>query len=308
MIKLYFYEIGDRLTASGHEPAEDTPAVVLMSSEELSHGAEVKGLDRVIRHTPSARDARVCKAEVRSDCLTGTLVIPQAWKDGGKLACGYLITTKRVILVDDTGALASHIKHISKEKYWMGGGVGRFLYSFFERLISKDLHHLEEIEDKAQQLEDRVLAGELDGFNAPMTMLRKETMAWFRYYSQLDDVACELHENENGFFTEKEQLLFRAFEDRVIRLREEAQLLREYCSQIQSMFQAEIDIKQNRIMQILTIVTTVFLPLSLLVGWYGMNFTGMPELTWKYGYPAIVVVSILIVLVSIHICKKKKFW
>ncbi len=308
MIKLYFYEIGDRLTASGHEPAEDTPAVVLMSSEELSHGAEVKGLDRVIRHTPSARDARVCKAEVRSDCLTGTLVIPQAWKDGGKLACGYLITAKRVILVDDTGALASHIKHISKEKYWMGGGVGRFLYSFFERLISKDLHHLEEIEDKAQQLEDRVLAGELDGFNAPMTMLRKETMAWFRYYSQLDDVACELHENENGFFTEKEQLLFRAFEDRVIRLREEAQLLREYCSQIQSMFQAEIDIKQNRIMQILTIVTTVFLPLSLLVGWYGMNFTGMPELTWKYGYPAIVVVSILIVLVSIHICKKKKFW
>ena len=305
---LYFYEIGDRLTASGHEPAEDTPAVVLMSSEELSHGAEVKGLDRVIRHTPSARDARVCKAEVRSDCLTGTLVIPQAWKDGGNLACGYLITAKRVILVDDTGALASHIKHISKEKYWMGGGVGRFLYSFFERLISKDLHHLEEIEDKAQQLEDRVLAGELDGFNAPMTMLRKETMAWFRYYSQLDDVACELHENENGFFTEKEQLLFRAFEDRVIRLREEAQLLREYCSQIQSMFQAEIDIKQNRIMQILTIVTTVFLPLSLLVGWYGMNFTGMPELTWKYGYPAIVVVSILIVLVSIHICKKKKFW
>lgn len=308
MIKLYFYEIGDRLTASGHEPAEDTPAVVLMSSEELSHGAEVKGLDRVIRHTPSARDARVCKAEVRSDCLTGTLVIPQAWKDGGKLACGYLIAAKRVILVDDTGALTSHIKHISKEKYWMGGGVGRFLYSFFERLISKDLHHLEEIEDKAQQLEDRVLAGELDGFNAPMTMLRKETMAWFRYYSQLDDVACELHENENGFFTEKEQLLFRAFEDRVIRLREEAQLLREYCSQIQSMFQAEIDIKQNRIMQILTIVTTVFLPLSLLVGWYGMNFTGMPELTWKYGYPAIVVVSILIVLVSIHICKKKKFW
>lgn len=308
MIKLYFYEIGDRLTASGHEPAEDTPAVVLMSSEELSHGAEVKGLDRVIRHTPSARDARVCKAEVRSDCLTGTLVIPQAWKDGGKLACGYLIAAKRVILVDDTGALASHIKHISKEKYWMGSGVGRFLYSFFERLISKDLHHLEEIEDKAQQLEDRVLAGELDGFNAPMTMLRKETMAWFRYYSQLDDVACELHENENGFFTEKEQLLFRAFEDRVIRLREEAQLLREYCSQIQSMFQAEIDIKQNRIMQILTIVTTVFLPLSLLVGWYGMNFTGMPELTWKYGYPAIVVVSILIVLVSIHICKKKKFW
>ena len=133
-------------------------------------------------------------------------------------------------------------------------------------------------------------------------------MAWFRYYSQLDDVACELRENENGFFTEGETMLFRLFEDRVIRLREESQLLREYCAQVQTMFQAEIDIRQNRIMQILTIVTTIFLPLSLLAGWYGMNFEGMPELHWKYGYPLVVAVSILVVVLSLWICKKKKFW
>ena len=71
---------------------------------------------------------------------------------------------------------------------------------------------------------------------------------------------------------------------------------------------AEIDIRQNRIMQILTIVTTIFLPLTLLVGWYGMNFAGMPELTWKYGYPVIVVVSIVIVGISLWVCKRKKFW
>ena len=141
-----------------------------------------------------------------------------------------------------------------------------------------------------------------------MSELRKETMAWYRYYSQLDDVACELHENENGFFTDSEQLLFHMFEDRVIRLREESQLLRESCAQLQSLFQAEIDTRQNRIMQILTIVTTIFLPLTLLVGWYGMNFVGMPELTWKYGYPVIVVVSIVIVGISLWVCKKKHFW
>ena len=96
--------------------------------------------------------------------------------------------------------------------------------------------------------------------------------------------------------------------DDVIRLREESQLLRESCTQVQSLFQAEIDIRQNRIMQILTIVTTIFLPLTLLVGWYGMNFAGMPELTWKYGYPVIVVVSIVIVGISLWVCKRKKFW
>ena len=91
-------------------------------------------------------------------------------------------------------------------------------------------------------------------------------------------------------------------------LREESQLLRESCAQLQSLFQAEIDTRQNRIMQILTIVTTIFLPLTLLVGWYGMNFVGMPELTWKYGYPVVVVVSIVTVGISLWVCKKKKFW
>ena len=214
----------------------------------------------------------------------------------------------RVVLVDDGEMAEPYLKHIVKEKRLIENSVGRFLYDFFELLIARDLHRLEEIEDRATALEERVLAGELEEFSTPMSELRKETMAWYRYYSQLDDVACELRENENGYFSDEECGLFRLFEERVIRLREESQLLREYCTQIQSLFQSEIDIRQNRIMQILTIVTTIFLPLTLLVGWYGMNFSGMPELHWKYGYPAIILVSVAVVVLSLWVCKKKKFW
>ena len=297
---MYWYTIGQPLTQQEHAPAPEQPAVVLLTSEELSHQPALPGLERTLHHTPPARDARVCKAEVRSDCLAGTLVLPRQGKDGKPLACGYLVTATRVVLVDDESALQGLLRRIAREKRWTDGSVGRFLYDFFEQLIARDLHQLEKIEDRIEALEDRVLAHELDDFSAPMTALRKETMAWFRYYSQLDDVACELHENENGFFTDSEQLLFRMFE--------ESQLLRESCAQLQSLFQAEIDTRQNRIMQILTIVTTIFLPLTLLVGWYGMNFVGMPELTWKYGYPVVVIVSIVTVGISLWVCKKKKFW
>ena len=61
-------------------------------------------------------------------------------------------------------------------------------------------------------------------------------------------------------------------------------------------------------MKILTIVTTICLPLSLLAGWYGMNFEGMPELTWRYGYPAVIAAGALIVAICLWIMKKKKFW
>ena len=303
-----WYLIGETLSPLEREPGEGEAAVVLLDSDELAHATELSGLARVLHHTPSARDARVCKAEVRSDCLSGTLALPRGGKDGARLGCGYLVTRSRVVLVDDSETMVTLLKRIVKEKRLTRKSVGRFLYDLFELLIAKDLHHLEEIEDRAGKLEDRVLAGELDDFSAPMSALRKETMAWYRYYSQLDDVACELRENENGFFSDEECGMFRLFEERVIRLREESQLLREYCTQLQSLFQSEIDIRQNRIMQILTIVTTIFLPLSLLAGWYGMNFSGMPELHWKYGYPAIIVLSIAVVALSLWICKKKKFW
>ena len=101
---------------------------------------------------------------------------------------------------------------------------------------------------------------------------------------------------------------FNMVEKRIARLKNEAQILREYGLQIRELFQAEIDIRQNRIMKILTIVTTIFLPLTLVAGWYGMNFSNMPELSWKYGYPAVIVISLVIVMICLWIMKKKKFW
>ena len=60
-------------------------------------------------------------------------------------------------------------------------------------------------------------------------------------------------------------------------------------------------------MKVLTVVTTVFLPLSLIAGWYGMNFANMPELHWSFGYPLVILFSALVVGVCIWIFRKKKF-
>ena len=282
--------------------------MVLLTSQELSQLSALPGLEETLRHTPAARDVRVCKAEVRPDCLSGTILFPKSDRGGGRLAFGWLLARNRAVLVDDGDFLLPYLRRMDKERYPVGGGVGRFFYGLLSMLTAKDLRRLEEIEDQAEGLEDRVLGGELEGFSPAMTQLRKRAMAWFRCYSQLDDMAGRLRENEAGLFSPEEERLFRLYEERVIRLREESQLLREYCLQVQTMFQAEIDLRQNRTMKILTVVTTIFLPLSLLAGWYGMNFTGMPELTWKYGYPAAIAVSVGIVILSLWICKKKKFW
>lgn len=157
-------------------------------------------------------------------------------------------------------------------------------------------------------MEDMALQGGLDNFSKRLMTLYKEIIGWMRYYTQLDDMVCELEENGEEVFGSEEETLFHIFEKRIGRLLNEAQLLREHCIQIWELFQAEIDIRQNEVMKILTIVTTVFLPLSLLAGWYGMNFAGMKELSWKYGYEAVIGTGILTVCLSMRIMKKKKFW
>ena len=114
-------------------------------------------------------------------------------------------------------------------------------------------------------------------------------------------------ENEKEFFEKKHTGVFRIFAERTTRLQEETQVLREYAMQVQDVYQSEIGIRQNNVMKVLTIVTTVFLPLTLIAGWYGMNFTNIPELTWRYGYPAAIGASVLIVVLLLRHFRKKRW-
>jgi magnesium transporter len=127
------------------------------------------------------------------------------------------------------------------------------------------------------------------------------------HYEQLLDFGQELEENENGFFTEENLRYFRLFTERVMRLMDQVKSLRDYTVQLRELFSTQLDIRMNRIMTLLTIVTVIFMPLTLIVGWYGMNFVNMPELHWKYGYPVVILVSLIILIGSIAWFKKKKW-
>ena len=78
--------------------------------------------------------------------------------------------------------------------------------------------------------------------------------------------------------------------------------------QLREMHQTQIDVRQNEIMKVLTIVTTIFMPLTLIAGWYGMNFKNMPELKSPYGYAVVTFVCVFIILVEIWFFKVKKWF
>ena len=77
--------------------------------------------------------------------------------------------------------------------------------------------------------------------------------------------------------------------------------------QIRDLYHTQMEIKQNRIMTLLTVVTTIFMPLTLIVGWYGMNFRYMPELESRWGYPIVIIISLAIIIFGLLFFKKKKW-
>lgn len=127
------------------------------------------------------------------------------------------------------------------------------------------------------------------------------------YYEQLIDLGQELAENENDFFMSDNLRFFELFTARVTRLQGLVSTLKEYTMQVRELYQSELSVKQNRIMTVLTVVTTIIMPLTLVTGWYGMNFKYMPELDSPLAYPIVIGVVILMAISGIIYFKKKKW-
>ena len=183
----------------------------------------------------------------------------------------------------------------------------KFIFSFVDSLITDDNQGLEDIEFAINRLEENVLSdSECKNFNEELLRYKKKLLVLRNFYEQLIDIGEELYENENGIFEEKNLRYFKIFTEKSERLCANVNLLRESLVQLREAYQSNLDIKLNNIMKIFTVITAIFLPLTLIVGWYGMNFTNMPEITWKYGYACVIGLSIIVVAVCIIIFKKKK--
>lgn len=154
------------------------------------------------------------------------------------------------------------------------------------------------------EMEDETSKGRAEDYQHKIQPIRKQLLTLRSYYDQIADMGRDLEENENRYFSKKQLKYFGTISDRAERLKDRTNHLLEYAQQVRDAYQAVIDAEQNDNMQFLTMISTIFFPLTLITGWYGMNFENMPEL--KNGYPFIILFSILVVVGCIFLFKKKK--
>ena len=248
------------------------------------------------------------KAEVNYDSLTGSFLVPDRndlLENSDSFA--FALDEKGIVFIDQNGYTETFVRKIAVTKKWRAPSLERFIYDFLEMIISRDLTILERYEDEINTIEDRILEGNLTGELERNNEIRGELLQLKMHYEQLIDLGQELSENENEFFQPDNIRFFELFTARVLRLQGIVSTLREYTGQVRELYQSELSVKQNRIMTVLTVVTTIIMPLTLITGWYGMNFKYMPELESPLAYPIVIGVVILIAISGILYFKKKKW-
>lgn len=257
---------------------------------------------------PDLSEIFLTKAEVNYDSLTGSFAIPDRKNPSGDdLKFAFVLDEKGVVFIDDNDTALNIIKGVQRTKKWKLPSLERFLYDFLDQIVKDDLRLMENYENELDSMEQSIIDGEENLPSGRLNDIRSDIRYLRIHYEQLMDLAAEFEENENGFFKIENLRYFRLFINRAERLHEQSMSLRDYTMQLRDLYKAHLDLKQNRIMTVLTVVTTIFMPLTLIVGWYGMNFRYMPELDSHWGYPITIVVSVVIVVVSLLFFKKKKW-
>jgi len=164
---------------------------------------------------------------------------------------------------------------------------------------------IEQLRTEINEIEENVLEGTFPpDLNRTMLQKKKQISRMHNLYEQYLDVLDELETNENDVFAVEPLLHLSNLDNRISRLKADVDSMAGDLEHITDAYFAHLDLKANRNMNYLTVLTTIFFPLTILVGWYGMNFDSMPELHWKGGD----LLACGLVGLLVFIAKKKKWF
>ncbi len=193
-------------------------------------------------------------------------------------------------------------------RYRQNATLEKIIFGTLDVLLADGNHNLERYEQYIMDMEKELVSGKISAnLNRKIYDMRRQLSVLKNYYQRLVDIGDGLLENTNEIFQEKDLRYIKIFKDKAGRLSNNTQTLGESLIHIREALDATINYSMNKIMKVFTVVSVIFLPLMLITGWYGMNFTTMPEITWRYGYLAVAVLCILVFIVSLLYFKKRKW-
>lgn len=308
------YELCDTLNEISFDCLRSsTPTVCFLSKSEFEQYYTYLGFEEseFLKINHNVQNFRT-KIDVGSDCISGNIrIIEPDINSNNEANLQFVIKKSLVVLInisDSVHILSDNFKEALNRFPCSEHSTDKFIYAFVDSLIQSDNKSLEDIEMQINKIENSIISNNgYKNFNEENLLYKRKLLQLRNYYEQLIDIGEVLCENENGVFDKDSRSYFRRFVLRTERLCNDVNILRENLVQLRELYQSTLDLRLNNTMKIFTVITAIFSPLTLITGWYGMNFVYMPELKWKYGYVYVFILALSVIGISFYIFKKKKF-
>ncbi len=186
-------------------------------------------------------------------------------------------------------------------------GADYLLYALIDAIVDQYFEVLEALSEKIEALQDLVVSDPKPETLHKIHNLKRQLLFLRRAVWPLREAANSLSRSECPLLQESTKIFFRDVYDHVIQIVDTIETLREMVSTSLDIYLSSISYRLNTVMKVLTIITTIFMPLTFIVGIYGMNFEHMPELKWEWGYPLVLGLMVAIMIAMLGFFKHKKW-
>ena len=186
-------------------------------------------------------------------------------------------------------------------------GPDYLLYALVDIIIDHYFLLLDKFEETIEDIEEHVINSPDNQIVQHIHDIKRNYILLHKSIWPLKDVINILIREESGFIKEATLPFLRDLQDHIIQIIEIIESHRDMLSGLMDLFLTNTSAKMNKVMKVLTIIATIFIPLTFLAGIYGMNFEFMPELRWQWGYPVIWIIMISIGTTLLIFFKKRKW-
>lgn len=187
-------------------------------------------------------------------------------------------------------------------------GADYLMYAVIDVVVDTYYSVLADLEAQSLELEDELHKnGAAHISKARMFALKKATNEFRHRLMPLREAVTRLYRTESELIDDSNRLYLRDLVDHVAQILDGIDTLRDMISNLEALYHAEAANRLNNVMRLLTVISTIFIPLSFIAGIYGMNFDNMPELHWHYGY-FVVLGGMFCAMVGMLIYFKRKNW
>lgn len=186
-------------------------------------------------------------------------------------------------------------------------GADYLFYALVDAIVDQYFAVVEVLGEKIEELQDLVVSDPKPETLHKIHALKRQLLFLRRAVWPLREVTNNLSRSECPFLQESTKVFFRDVYDHVVQIVDTIETLREMVSASLDIYLSSISYRLNAVMKVLTIITTIFMPLTFIVGIYGMNFEHMPELKWEWGYPLVVGVMVMIAIAMLGFFIRKRW-